>query len=199
MRTSAVAVGVCALAVPAVGAAASTGATSSAPSAVTTGAPAVAVVTPHADPARAFCGITWGSLAKESSPTWTGAMNSVRSGQHTCYDRVVFDVAKGSGQLGYDVRYVSAVISPTTGLPVAVAGGARMQVSINAPATKRIPASGTNNYPGWSALRQLKWVTSFEGQTDFGLGVRARLPMRVFTLASPGGAQRLVIDVAHRW
>jgi hypothetical protein len=38
-----------------------------------------------------------------------------------------------------------------------------------------------------------------EGQTEIGLGVRARLPFRVFPLAGPGDGSRLVIDVAHRW
>jgi hypothetical protein len=32
-----------------------------------------------------------------------------------------------------------------------------------------------------------------------GLGVRARLPFRVFTLDGPGSMSRLVIDVAHHW
>jgi hypothetical protein len=43
------------------------------------------------------------------------------------------------------------------------------------------------------------FVSDFEGQTTFGLGVRARLPFRVLRLAGPGSGQRLVIDVAHRW
>ncbi|MDQ1596268.1 MAG: hypothetical protein QOH40_2824, partial [Arthrobacter pascens] len=40
---------------------------------------------------------------------------------------------------------------------------------------------------------------SFEGYTTLGLGVRARLPFKVFTLAGPGSGSRLVIDVAHHW
>jgi hypothetical protein len=55
---------------------------------------------------------------------------------------------------------------------------------------------------GFRTFRQVAYAGSFEGQTTFGLGVRARLPFRVFVLAgSPGdrhGAM-LVIDVAHRW
>ena len=35
--------------------------------------------------------------------------------------------------------------------------------------------------------------------TGIGLGVRARLPYRVFVLDGSGGGSRLVIDVAHRW
>jgi hypothetical protein len=40
---------------------------------------------------------------------------------------------------------------------------------------------------------------SFEGQTQLGIGVRARLPFRVFSLDGPGTGSRLVIDVAHQW
>ena len=52
---------------------------------------------------------------------------------------------------------------------------------------------------GYRTFRQVAFTGSFEGQTLIGLGVRARLPMRVFTLDGPGDGSRLVIDVAHRW
>ncbi|BAS14136.1 conserved hypothetical protein [Arthrobacter sp. Hiyo8] len=45
----------------------------------------------------------------------------------------------------------------------------------------------------------MAFAGSFEGYTSLGLGVRARLPFRVFTLAGPGTGSRLVIDVAHMW
>ena len=146
-----------------------------------------------------YCGIAWGSLAKTSNPLWTGAVKAARYGQYTCYDRLVFDIARGSGRLGYHVRYVSSVTSPGSGLPVAVTGGAKLQVTINAPATMRIPSSGSVTFTGWRTFRQLKWVGSFEGYTDVGLGVRARLPMRTFVLDNADGSKRLVVDVAHRW
>jgi hypothetical protein len=50
------------------------------------------------------------------------------------------------------------------------------------------------NVSGYRTFRQVAWAGSFEGQTNIGLGVRARLPFRVFTM--PG---RLVVDVAHLW
>ena len=55
------------------------------------------------------------------------------------------------------------------------------------------------NVAGYTTFRQVAWAGSFEGQTSIGLGVRARLPFRVFTLAGPGGGSRIVVDVAHRW
>ncbi len=52
---------------------------------------------------------------------------------------------------------------------------------------------------GYRTFRQVRYVESFEAVTVFGLGVRARLPFRVFTLDGPDGGSRLVVDVAHRW
>ena len=164
----------------------------------TSGAATTSPASTAASVATPFCGITWGSLAKTATPLWTGRVTGVRAGQHACYDRLVFDIAKGSGRLGYSVRYVTSVAGPS-GIPTAVSGGARLQVTINAPATVKVPSSGTTTYNGWRTFRQLKWVASFEGYTDYGLGVRARLPMRVFTLPNADGSTRLVVDVAHRW
>ena len=55
------------------------------------------------------------------------------------------------------------------------------------------------NVTGFQTFRQVFYGGSFEGVTTAGLGVRARLPFRVFLLAGPGNGSRLVIDVAHRW
>src|SRR5262249_2306037 len=55
------------------------------------------------------------------------------------------------------------------------------------------------NVTGWRTFRQVADGGSFEGYTTIGLGVRARLPFRVFTLPGPGAHSRLVIDVAHHW
>ena len=44
-----------------------------------------------------------------------------------------------------------------------------------------------------------EYVMAAGARTGLGLGVRARLPFRIFSLKGPGGGSRLVIDVAHRW
>ena len=148
--------------------------------------------------AAPFCGITWGSLAKATSPTalWTGRVTGARAGQHACFDRLVLDLAPGRGRVGYSVRYVSTVTGPGSGLPVPVAGGARLQVTVDAPSSL---GTSTRTFTGWRTFRQLKNVGSFEGYTDYGLGVRARLPMRTFVLTDADGGRRLVVDVAHAW
>jgi hypothetical protein len=52
---------------------------------------------------------------------------------------------------------------------------------------------------GYRTFRQAAWAGTYEGQTTIGVGVRARLPMRVFVLNGPGGERHLVVDVAHSW
>lgn len=162
------------------------------------------LVAPAPAAAAPYCGITWGSLAK-ASPAYTGApVVNVRAGRHACFDRLVVDVRGNSA--GYNVRYVSAVTGPS-GLATPVRGGADIQVTVNAPAhdsrynaTYR-PATRSEavNVAGFTTFRQVAYVASFEGTTTFGLGVRARLPFRVFSLDGPGTSSRIVIDVAHRW
>jgi hypothetical protein len=103
---------------------------------------------------------------------------------------------------GYWVSYVDTVTVDPTGTPVPLRGGAKLAISVQAPS---YTASGAPtwvysnpaelvNVAGFQTFQQVAWAGSFEGSTSVGLGVRARLPFRVFTL--PG---RVVIDVAHFW
>jgi hypothetical protein len=155
--------------------------------------------------AAPYCGITWGSLAKSRATLVQGPITNVRSGRHGCFDRLVVDLKGGAP--GYTVRYVNTFTGQASGLPIALRGGAKIAVTVNAPAytstgaASYVPKSRSNvvDVSGYSTFRQVAWDSSFEGYTSIGLGVRARLPMRVFTLAGPGSDSRLVIDVAHRW
>jgi hypothetical protein len=55
------------------------------------------------------------------------------------------------------------------------------------------------NASGFSTFRQAAWERSQEGRTAIGLGVRARLPFRVFVRAGQDVVSRIVVDVAHHW
>jgi hypothetical protein len=98
------------------------------------------------------------------------------------------------------------VTDDPTGNAVPLRGGAFLQVVVGVSdhrATGRatyVPGNRRElaNVSGFSTFRQVAWAGSFEGLTTTGLGVRARLPFRVFTLAD-GGTSRVVVDVAHRW
>jgi hypothetical protein len=152
-----------------------------------------------------YCGLVWGSLAESRDGFTEAQVVNVRTGRHTCFDRMVIDL---NGKVaGYHVRYVDNVTQPGSGHTVPVRGGARLQVTVNAPS---YDANGNSTYnpanpnelsnvTGYQTFRQLVSAGSYEGYSDFGLGVRARLPFRVFTLDGPGGASRLVVDVAHFW
>ncbi len=55
------------------------------------------------------------------------------------------------------------------------------------------------NVSGFRTFRQACWGGTFEATTTVGLGVRARLPFRVFTIEGSKDTTRLVVDVAHTW
>jgi hypothetical protein len=171
----------------------------------------LAVVLPASAQAAPYCEITWGSLAKEASghvvpaPSAISAVTNVRAGRHGCFDRLVIDI---DGNAGGSVRYVNAVLDQARGDVVALRGGAFLDIVLRNPTNdintgaSTFTAANPNeivNVCGWRTFRQVADGGSFEGYTTIGLGVRARLPFRVFVLAGPGSGSRFVIDVAHRW
>jgi hypothetical protein len=168
------------------------------------------VITPAAAAASPTCGITCGSQAKSLHPYDPGHnfVDDVRAGRHGCYDRLVVDIAEVGGFDAYNVRYVRAVTQDGSGAVVPLRGGAALQITIGATGhddAGRPTYSPRNrreavDVAGFSTFRQVAWLGSFEGRSDLGLGVRARLPFRAFVLeGSSAHVDRLVIDVAHRW
>jgi hypothetical protein len=175
---------------------------------------AVAAVLIGATPAGAadHCSVSWGSLPKvHDTRADTETLNGVRAGRHACFDRLVIDVGGQDVSFGsYDVRYVPQVYTDGKGDAVPVRGAADLQIIVRAPAYDQqgnptfVPSNPSEvvNVAGYSTFRQVAWAGTFEGQTTLALGVRARLPFRVFTLngvANSGETPRMVIDVAHRW
>ena len=173
--------------------------------------PAVVTDAP-ANAASVTCPVVyWGSLPKAAGahgPTET--IVNVRTGTHACYDRLVVDI-NGSGPVGYDIRYVDNVYTEGRGSIIALAGEAKIQIVVHAPnydintgvitytPIDQAQSQQLTNLAGYRTLRQVAFGGSSEGQTTFGLGVRAKLPIRAFVLSGPGTGQRLVIDVAHQW
>jgi hypothetical protein len=153
----------------------------------------------------------WGTGAKDGSSVLSPApLYLVRVGQHPCYDRVVFDV-NGPAPVGYTARYVPVVRADPSDKPVPVAGGAALEVVVRAPILgtdsqghqpgSRVPAVGedlvaASRMAGWTSLRQVSNAGSFEGQTTTAIGVRARLPFRVF-VTGDNGYRHIVVDIAH--
>jgi|1185.fasta_scaffold365046_1 hypothetical protein len=167
---------------------------------------AIALAVP-AQAAAPFCGITWGSLAKQGSATGPGeTLTDVRAGRHDCYDRLVLDLRGAPSFTSWSVEYVGQVREDPSDRVVSLAGGADLQIRLHGvdgssgyhPADPRHLVDVT----GFRTLRQVALTGSFERVTSFGVGVRARLPFRVLTVSGiPGtaGGTRVVLDVAHAW
>ncbi|WP_035750434.1 AMIN-like domain-containing (lipo)protein [Arthrobacter sp. 35W] len=154
------------------------------------------------------CGIVWGSLPRSNATNLGPSQDpitNIRAGRHACFDRLVVDVRGEAPR--YTVRYVPEVVQDGSGAVVPLRGGAFLQVTVLAPAhdsdynATYSPANPKEavNVAGFATFRQVAFLGTFEAVTQIGLGVRARLPFRVFTLDGPGDGSRLVVDVAHRW
>ena len=154
------------------------------------------------------CDTPWGSLPKSVETVSQGAIDNLRAGRHACYDRLVVDIDDGTA--GVTVRYVDELSADAEGLlagleliedgrggTVAVRGGAVLEVRVHTPALDQngnityLPddRSEAVNVQGFSTLRQVVFLGSFEGDTQLGLGVRARLPVRTFVLDGPRGIE----------
>jgi hypothetical protein len=137
----------------------------------------------------------------------TAALVTSRSGQHGCFDRVVFEFNGPAN--GYQIRYTNEVYTEGQGLPLSphMAGGALLSIHLLEPAYDEAgratyahrPGDHVANASGFRTLRDVVYGGSFEGNTTFAVGVRARLPFRVLVLAGPGLHSRIMLDVAHRW
>lgn len=152
------------------------------------------------------CPTGWGSLPKSVTYNSHYSLTNIRTGRQDCYDRIVFDVpGAGSTEVGYNAKYVDAFYADGSGNPIPVSGGAILEIYVGAPSYN--PNTGGVTYPatsgkllpgvnltGYETFRDAKYGASFEGTTQIGLGVRARLPFRVFQLPD-----RVVVDVAHSW
>jgi hypothetical protein len=158
--------------------------------------PAHAAAVPRAP----FCGIRWSSKSEHAGKIVASPVSGVRAGRHACFDRLV--VVLGAGKRpGYHVRYVARVGQDPSGRVIGVRGGAKLRITVLAPAARNFPVAGRHlaSLPRFRTFRQVAGAGSVDGSTALGLGVRARLPFRAFTLRGPGNGWRLVIDVAHRW
>jgi hypothetical protein len=151
-------------------------------------------------------GQSWGTDPKQvvAAPV-TGELYQVRAATHRGCDRVVFDL-NGLGRVGYLVRYVPAVHADPSDRPIPVAGGAALQVTIQAPDFResghqawRTPWQlGQRLAAGQSVLREVRFAGTFEHVTTFAVGVSSRRPFRVLVLADTANhITRLVVDIAH--
>jgi hypothetical protein len=150
---------------------------------------------------RAMCSTHWGTNPKHrgsSATTVATRVQAVRAGKHGCFDRLVIDLS-GGARPPFSVRYVRHIVAEGSGRVLRVRGHAKLSIVVRGPAGSHYRASAVNlvNVSGFTTFRQVRGAGSFERVTSLGLGVRAKLPFRVFELGSSRAGWRIVIDVAH--
>ena len=120
---------------------------------------------------------------------------AVRAGRHPGFDRVVFEF-RGGVPATHRVRYVDQLTEDPSGKPVALAGGANLEVvfqGANAHDDQGRPTVSPRRFaPGFTALKEVAQTGDFEAVVSYGLGVDRQRPFKVSTLSGPS---RLVIDV----
>ncbi|HLL68721.1 MAG TPA: hypothetical protein VK453_23840 [Micromonosporaceae bacterium] len=155
--------------------------------------------------AAPYCGLTWGSAEKAVDAFGSGPLIATRTGQHACFDRVVFEF--DGPATGYRVFY-GEVYTGGEGMAMSpyTAGGALLHVELLNPAYAESGATYPHrlgdhvaNVVRYQTLRDVVYAGSYEGYSTFAVGVRARLPFQVSVLAGPGTHSRIVVDVAHAW
>lgn len=126
-------------------------------------------------------------------------VTDIRTGHHTGFDRVVFEV-DGTGTPGWDVRYVDEAVEQGRGDVLPVAGNAILQVTITGvgyPTETGIEEfDGTVPLPGHGTdvVTEVVWDSTFEGTSVAFVGTTEEAPFRVYLLEAPA---RVVLEVVH--
>lgn len=124
-------------------------------------------------------------------------LETVRTGAHAGFDRVVFEF-RGDTLPGYYAAYVDGpVIACGSGDEVELEGETALMVRMD-PAQAHVDYEPTiterRRAPRLDALQELVVTCDFEGQVAWALGLNGRVPFRAFALTEP---TRLVVDVRH--
>ncbi len=133
--------------------------------------------------------------------TLTGS--KMRVGDHACYERWVLEMTGSGERPGWSVGYRDPLIADPAGFEVALTGGASLEVVVRVwtvtdypdrpPEWPPFTSPTTIVTDGFSAIREVQYISAFEGTTQFGIGVDRQRPFRAFWLDDP---PRLVVDVA---
>ena len=129
----------------------------------------------------------------------------MRVGTHDCFDRFVLQLQGIGPEPGWTVGYRAPLIEDPSGRIVDLRGAAELEVIVRAWTVVPYPAMPAEWMPfegptrilpeDFPVLREVRYLTAFEGVTQFGIGVDRRHPFRVMWLRGP---DRLVVDIAHR-
>lgn len=138
------------------------------------------------------------SAAPAPAPTpvrATPVLTQVTAAHHPGYDRLVFTFL-GSVPSQHSVRYVSHVTADPSGLPVSIAGSAKLLVRFSPAAghtvTGAVTYGATSRTFALPGVIQVVKAGDFESVLTFGVGVARAEHVHMFTLTRPS---RVVIDL----
>lgn len=122
---------------------------------------------------------------------------TIRVAAHDGYDRLVLDLA-GTGQPGWNSRYVDDPRADGSGEPIDLEGSAYLQTTVKGviypTETGAKEYVGSRRFQPASAvvIEEVVYGDVFEGQAEVYIGLSSKQPFRVFLLEDP---TRIVIDI----
>ncbi len=124
-------------------------------------------------------------------------VKDVRIGQHDTFERVVFEL-EGSGDPGWHIDYTPKPAQQGSGNPIKYDGKTALEVNIDGTAYpfemgKEDPNIGTVEGAG-GAITEVISSGTFEGRSQFVIGLKRELPYSVEVLRGP---TRMVIDIRN--
>ena len=144
--------------------------------------------------AGTITGATAGAAAATTAPA-VPTLTQVSAAHYYGYDQLVFQF-RGGVPAKYSARYVSQVIRDASGLPVNVAGSARLQVRFTPAAghnAKGIVTYGaTQRSYALPEIIQVVNAGDFESVLSFGAGLAQKAPLHMYAQPRLG---RVVLDV----
>lgn len=122
---------------------------------------------------------------------------TIRVAAHDGYDRLVLDLT-GTGQPGWNSRYVDDPRADGSGEPIDLDGVAYLQTTVKGVIYPT--ETGAQEYVGArrfhpasaDVIAEVVYGDVFEGQAEVYIGLRSKQPFRVFLLEDP---TRIVVDI----
>lgn len=125
------------------------------------------------------------------------AVTDIRVGSHEGFDRVVFDLT-GEGDPGWFVEYTEHPTQQGSGHAVNYAGTIALDVNIDGvsyPHNLGIEDPQLGTVEGDGNITEVRSEGTFEGRSQFVIGLHEQLPYSVQILEDP---QRVVVDIVQR-
>lgn len=127
----------------------------------------------------------------------TLAVTGAHVTSHEGFDRVVFELT-GEGQPGWFIDYTDAPTQQGSGHPITHQGSTALNLNIDGvsyPFDLGIEDPGIGTVAGAGNVTEVISAGTFEGRSQFVIGLNEQLPYSVQVLDTP---QRVVVDIVQR-